>query len=134
MYEGVRNMQEKQSSRDVNARTAVEAVRGNMTNLELMERFKISPRGFADLLKQLFEKKLISEEDMVRRGIRFRVLKAQAEIEPEVLEPVPAPAPKPKIAAPPIPKAISSSKPNENTWKSVVFARVKLPLGRKKKI
>ncbi len=98
-------MQEKQSSRDVNARTAVEAVRGNMTNLELMERFKISPRGFADLLKQLFEKKLISEEDMVRRGIRFRILKAQAEIEPEV--PEPAPEPKPKIAAPPAPKASS---------------------------
>ncbi len=106
MYEGVRNMQEKQSSRDVNARTAVEAVRGNMTNHELMERFKISPRGFADLLKQLFEKKLISEEDMVRRGIRFRILKAQAEIEPEV--PEPAPAPKPKIATPPAPKTSSS--------------------------
>lgn len=94
-------MQERQSSRDVSARAAVEAIRGTMSNNEVMERFKISPRGFADLLKQLFEKKLISEDDMARRGIRFKIKKAQDEPEPE-------PAPKPRITPAPAPRVMSA--------------------------
>lgn len=88
-------MPAKPTSRDVSAKAAVDAVRGPLSNQELMERFKISPLGFADLLKQLFEKKLISRDDMVRRGIRFKVKKAQIEPEP-VAEPVPV-----AVVAPP---------------------------------
>ena len=83
-------MAERQSSRDVNAREAVEAIRGELSNVELMERFKISAQGFADLLKQLFEKRLISEEDLAARGIRFRVLKKEV-----IPEPIPIIAPQP---------------------------------------
>jgi hypothetical protein len=66
-----------ESSRNVNAKEAIEYIRGPMTNLELMEKLKISPKGFADLLTQLFEKKLISEDDLQRRGIRFKILKKE---------------------------------------------------------
>lgn len=65
-------------SRNVNAKQAVELIRGSTPNGELMERFKISAKGFGDLLKQLFEKKLITEEDLNRRGIRFKVMKKDA--------------------------------------------------------
>jgi hypothetical protein len=89
------------SSRNVNARQAIEDIRGSMTNLELMEKFKISPKGFADLLTQLFEKKLISEDDLARRGIRFKILKKD---EVEVQEPEPPRAEplviQPQIVAP----------------------------------
>jgi hypothetical protein len=91
-------MTAKPTSRDVSAKAAVDAIRGPLSNQELMERFKISPLGFADLLKQLFEKRLISRDDMIRRGIRFRVKKAQIEPEPvAVVAPprVPAVAPAP---------------------------------------
>jgi hypothetical protein len=118
MYEGVRKMQEKESSRDVSARAAINAIRGNMSNQEVMQRFKISARGFADLLKQLFEKKLISEEDMVRRGIRFKIVKASAEIEPE---PEPSPVPKPRIATPPTPRVMASPKSNASRDKDEEF-------------
>ncbi|MBI5248956.1 MAG: hypothetical protein HY912_05625 [Desulfomonile tiedjei] len=109
-------MAEKQTSRDVSAKAAVAAIRGAMSNIELMERFKISPRGFADLLKQLFENKLISEADMVRRGIRFRVKKAQNDLEPESEpEQQPEPEPEPVIAAAPAPKVMSSPKPTSSS-------------------
>jgi hypothetical protein len=84
-------MAQPPSSRNVSAKEAIEYIRGSMTNLELMERFKISPKGFADLLTQLFEKKLISEDDLARRGIRFKILKKEA---------VAAQKPEPPVIAP----------------------------------
>jgi len=74
----VLEMAEKLTSRNVNAKEAVEAIRGELSNVELMEQFRISPKGFADLLTQLFEKRLITEEDLAGRGIRFRVVKKKA--------------------------------------------------------
>ncbi len=68
-------MVDKSTSRELNARVAVESIRGPMTNAQIMERFRITPQGFADLLKQLFQKKFISEEDLSRRGIKFKVVK-----------------------------------------------------------
>ena len=76
-----------QSSRDVNVREALASIRSTMTNAEVMEKFKITPAGFADLLKQLFTHKLISEEDLVRRGIQFRVVTPPAVQEPP--QPIP---------------------------------------------
>jgi hypothetical protein len=86
-----------ETSRNVNAREAIQFIRGPMSNLELMEKFKISPKGFADLLKQLFEKKLITEEDLKRRGIRFKVLKKEESAAPQV-ETTPPPAPSPLMS------------------------------------
>jgi hypothetical protein len=80
-------MVDKSTSRELNARVAVESIRGPMTNAQIMEQFRITPEGFADLLKQLYQKKLISDDDLSRRGIKFKVLKppsapAQASISP----------------------------------------------------
>ncbi len=75
-------MAESQSSRQLNAKTAVELLKSPMTNGEVMRTFKITPKGFADLLRQLFEKKLISEQDMIRRGIKFRIQKKEAAAKP----------------------------------------------------
>lgn len=74
-------MPAKESSRNVNAKEALECIRGSMSNTDIMEKFRISPLGYADLLKQLYLKKLISEEDMVRRGIRFKIAKPQMQPE-----------------------------------------------------
>ncbi|MFZ5865155.1 MAG: hypothetical protein ACOYXY_04670 [Thermodesulfobacteriota bacterium] len=63
------------SSRNINAKEAVSQIRGPLSNAQLMEQFKISVHGFADLLKQLFEKGLITQEDLTKRGIRFKVLR-----------------------------------------------------------
>lgn len=73
-----KRMTDPQTSRDVDAREALASIRSTMTNAEVMEKFKITPAGFADLLKQLFTLKLISEEDLVRRGIQFRVVNPPA--------------------------------------------------------
>lgn len=78
------------SSRNVNAKEAIDLIRGSISNTELMEKFKISPKGFADLLRQLFEKKLISEEDLNRRGIRYKILKKEEDAAPQLIT-VPAP-------------------------------------------
>ncbi|MCA1961935.1 MAG: hypothetical protein LDL33_14215 [Desulfomonile sp.] len=75
----------------INAKEALECIRSRMSNAEVMERFKITTKGYADLLKQLFRKKLITEEDLKRRGISFTYTTKQ--------EPKPAPA----VIAPPPP-------------------------------
>ena len=76
-------------ARNVSARNAVEAIRGPMTNAQILEKFKISPSGFGDLLRQLLVHKLITEEDLNHRGIRFKV-KKEAEIPtPSLLPPPP---------------------------------------------
>jgi len=80
-------MTEKTTSRDLGAKEAIESIRGPLSNGQIMEQFKISPQGFADLVKQLFEKKLISEDDLKRRGIRFKVVKKQAP--PQIIPPPP---------------------------------------------
>jgi hypothetical protein len=83
-------MADKTTSRNLNAREAVEHLRGPLTNAQIMEKFKISAQGFADLLKQLFQKRLISEEDLARRGIQFKVLKQAPVMEPaSILPPAP---------------------------------------------
>jgi len=76
-------MADKGTCRDINAKEALECIRGPMTNAEVMTRFKITPLGYADLLKQLYMKKLITDEDLVRRGIRFRTLKKKEAPPPE---------------------------------------------------
>ncbi len=80
-------MTTKATSRVLSAKEAVESIRGSLSNAELMERFKISPQGLADLIKQLFEKKLISEDDLRRRGIRFKIVKKQSH--PQIIPPPP---------------------------------------------
>lgn len=82
-------MTQQTSSRDVGAKAAIEAIRGPMTNAEIMARFKISALGFADLIKQLYERKLISEDDMVRRGLKFRIKKPKEEA-PQPVAPIEA--------------------------------------------
>jgi hypothetical protein len=82
-----------ETSRDVGAREALEDIRGPMTNGELMEKYKITATGYADLLKQLYMKKLITEEDLTRRGIRFRIVKPQVEEKPVERVPVIPPQP-----------------------------------------
>lgn len=77
-------------SRDVSAKSAVEAIRSSMSNKELMEYFKISSKGLADLLKQLLQKNLINEDDLKNRGIKYTVTKKP---EPAKSAPV-APAPR----------------------------------------
>lgn len=79
----------------INAKEALECIRSSMSNIELMERFKISTKGYADLLKQLFRKKLITEEDLARRGITFTIVPKP--------EDVPTPDPPPTLFAPPPP-------------------------------
>ena len=81
------------TSRVLNAKEAIESIRGSLSNAALMEKFKISPQGLADLIKQLFEKKLISEDDLRRRGIRFKIVKKQSS--PQI---IPSP---PQIIPPP---------------------------------
>jgi hypothetical protein len=56
-----------------------------MSNEELMRRFKITPLGLTDLLKQLLKHKLISEADLERRGIRvtYRKKKEQTREKPQ---------------------------------------------------
>jgi hypothetical protein len=81
-------MTETTTSRELGAKEAIEAIRGPLSNGQIMEQFKISPQGFADLVKQLFEKKLITEDDLKRRGIRFKVLKKQAP--PQIIPPPPS--------------------------------------------
>ena len=86
-------------SRNVSAKEAVVLIRGPLPNKEIMEKFRISPKGFADLLKQLFAKKLISEQDLERRGIQFKVIKKETSPEPDnvtVTTSQPAFAPRPR--------------------------------------
>jgi hypothetical protein len=78
------------SSRNISAKEAVTQIRGPLSNAEIMEQFKISVHGFADLLKQLFEKGLITQEDLSKRGIRFKVVRKEEE-----------PTRRPVILAPP---------------------------------
>jgi hypothetical protein len=88
-------MTDTTTSRVLGAKEAIEGIRGPLSNGELMEKFKISPQGFADLIKQLFEKKLVTEDDLSRRGIRFKVLKKQAP--PQIVPPA-------QIVSPPPPE------------------------------
>lgn len=73
-------MTAKDRSTPVDAKEAIACIKGPMSNEELMERFKITPLGFTDLLTQLLKHKLISEEDLERRDIRvtYREEKGEA--------------------------------------------------------
>jgi len=90
-------MNGRQTTRDVSARAAIECIRGPMTNAQVMEKFKISPAGYVDLLKQLFAKKLITEEDLNRRGIRVKTPQTRAAEKPLEAAPVPVTPPEPKF-------------------------------------
>jgi transposase len=81
-------MVDQVTSRDIRAKDAVDIVRSGVSNAEIMKRFKISAQGFADLLKQLFEKKLITEQDLASRGIRFKVVKKETVPEVPVIKPL----------------------------------------------
>lgn len=88
-------MAEKGSSRDVSARKAVEIIKGPATNSEVMGLFRISAAGFADLLRQLYEKKLITEDDLKKRGVRFKLKRKKVEPKPVAEKPKPLPELKP---------------------------------------
>jgi hypothetical protein len=75
-------MADKGTTRQVSAREALACIRRGMSNVEVMKKFKLSPQGYADLLRQLFQNKLITEEDLERRGIGFKVIKKKLEPEP----------------------------------------------------
>lgn len=83
-------------TKDVSAREAIDAIRGPLSNAELMQRFKLSPQGFADLLKQLFMHKLITEEDLQKRGARYKPGKKEPEPSPAAVLP-PPPPPRPPL-------------------------------------
>ncbi len=76
-------------TRNLSAREAVDAIRGTLTNAQILEKFKITPAGFGDLLRQLVAHKLITEEDLNQRGIRFKVVKKEAQIPTPALLPPP---------------------------------------------
>jgi hypothetical protein len=77
--------------RNLRARDAVEALRSSLSNAQIMKRFKISALGFADLLRQLFERGFINEQDLVQRGIRYHVVKRESVlIDPEIPELLPS--------------------------------------------
>jgi hypothetical protein len=84
-----RTMTEDEKARNVSARDAVEAIRGPLTNAELLEKFKVTAKGFSDLLRQLVARKLITEEDLSKRGIRFKLIKKEPEIPTPALLPPP---------------------------------------------
>jgi hypothetical protein len=70
-------MPAKETSRELSAKQVLKCIRSGMSNADLMKTFKISPAGMADLLKQLFEAKLISEDDLRRRGVEFKIKKKE---------------------------------------------------------
>ncbi len=76
-------------ARNLSAREAVEAIRSPLTNAQILEKFKISPAGFGDLLRQLLSHKLITEDDLNRRGVRFKVKKEAEAPTPSLLPPPP---------------------------------------------
>jgi hypothetical protein len=78
------------SSRNVNVKAALQYIRSNRSNKELMDLFKISPQGLADLLRQLFEKKLIKEDDLARRGLKFKIIKKPQVSDHVIIQPQPA--------------------------------------------
>lgn len=84
-------MADKVTTRQVSAREALACIRRGMSNVEVMKKFKLSPQGYADLLRQLFQNKLITEEDLERRGIGFKVIKKKLEPEPLARPCVPVP-------------------------------------------
>jgi hypothetical protein len=67
-------MAESSREKDVSAKEAVECIRSDMSNAEVMKRFQINTKGYVDLLRQLLLAKLVTEEDLARRGIRVRIL------------------------------------------------------------
>jgi hypothetical protein len=89
---------EDAKTKDVSAREAIEAIRGPMSNAELMQKFMLKPQGFADLLRQLFLHKLITEEDLQKRGARYKPGKKEPEPAAAAPPPPPAPAPVPVTA------------------------------------
>ncbi|MFC1836342.1 hypothetical protein ACFL2Q_16745 [Thermodesulfobacteriota bacterium] len=81
----------QESSRELNAKVAIECIRGPMSNSELMDKFRITPKGFEDLLKQLLSRNLISREDLVKRGIKVKVQgKKPATMREQMLPPPPS--------------------------------------------
>ena len=87
---GLRVMTEENKTRDLNAREAVEGIRGPLTNAQLLEKFKITPAGFADLLRQLFIHKLVTKEDLRRRGAKFKIVRNEPQVQPpKLLSPPP---------------------------------------------
>ena len=82
-------MTSDEKARNVSAREAVEAIRSPLTNAQLLEKFKITPQGFGDLLRQLISHKLLTEEDLNKRGIRFKLVKKEPEIPTPALLPPP---------------------------------------------
>ena len=49
-------MTETTTSRELGAKEAIEVIRRPPSNGQIMEQFKISPQGFADLVKQLLRR------------------------------------------------------------------------------
>ncbi len=87
-------MAQPEKSRDVGAKVAVDCIRSSMSNREIMERFQISSKGFADLLKKLLQSKLITGQDLTNRGINIKVTKKPT-------APGKAPKPVPRLAPQP---------------------------------
>jgi hypothetical protein len=82
-------MTDTTETKEVNAREALKCIRGSMSNGEVMAKFKISPAGYADLLRQLYEHNLITEDDLKRRGIAY---KSQKKADAGAERPVPVQA------------------------------------------
>jgi hypothetical protein len=68
-------MPEKPKATPVNGRLAVQYIRSSMSNAEIMEKFNITAKGFADLLTQLVMRNALTQHDLEKRGIRFRTKK-----------------------------------------------------------
>jgi hypothetical protein len=78
-------------TREVNAKEALKCIRGSMSNGEVMAKFKITPAGYADLLRQLYAHNLITQEDLKRRGITFKSSKKTKESAEQVTHAPPPP-------------------------------------------
>ncbi len=67
-------------SRRVNVRKALGAVKSSATNSELKRAFGISDKGLEDLMIQLYDRELMTEDDLERRGVDVSTLRALKEL------------------------------------------------------
>jgi hypothetical protein len=63
-------------SRRVNVRKALNAVKSSASNSELKRAFGISEKGLEDLMIQLYDRELLTEDDLERRGVDVSTLRA----------------------------------------------------------
>jgi hypothetical protein len=78
-------MGQADGSRNISAKEAIELIRSPLSNAEVMKKFRITTKGFADLLTQLLVQGLITPDDLDRRGVKYKVQRKSypEEVSPE---------------------------------------------------